>query len=154
MIQIKQTQRKIKVSTQALATQAKVILQYLDYADFDLGIWLTTNKTIQKYNHEYRHKNESTDILSFPFHPELQAGKRIKIKSDDDKNLGDLIISVPFVLANKKQLPGSFETRMQRLLVHGICHLLGYDHIQDNDYKKMLSLENKIIAYLQDYFKN
>lgn len=154
MITIRQTQRSIAFDIVPFKKKAQCILDQLGYSDFDLGIWLTTNKTIQKYNHEYRQKNQPTDVLSFPYHPTLQAGKKIKVVEDEDKNLGDLIISVPYVLKNKKELPGTFIERMDRLLVHGICHLLGYDHIQDSDYKKMITLENKLLKSLNLYFKN
>ncbi len=154
MINIRQTQRTINFSINLFKKKADFILKKLGYENFDLGIWLTTNKTIQKYNYLYRNKNEATDVLSFPYHTDLKAGQKIKIFDDEDKNLGDLIISVPFVFENKKELPGDFMARMDRLLVHGICHLLGYDHIIDNDYKKMVSLENKLLKAIQDHFKN
>lgn len=154
MISIRQTQRKIDISKKDLENKIKFILTELGYPDFELGVWLTTNKTIQKYNALYRKKNEPTDILSFPYHPELKAGEKIVVHEDEDKNLGDLIISVPFVLENKKGLAGDFTQRMNRLVVHGICHLLGYDHIEDNDYKKMIRLENKLLKKLNNHFKN
>ncbi len=153
MINIRQTQRTIEFATSPFKKKAEFILAELGYANFDLGIWLTTDKTIQKYNHEYRDKNKPTDVLSFPYHPQLKAGQKIKVLEDEDKNLGDLIISVPFVFKNKKELPGDFIARMDRLLVHGICHLLGYDHVEDNDYKKMLAVENKLLKSLSDHFK-
>lgn len=154
MITIRQTQRTINFSTNIFRKKAEFILEELGYKDFELGIWLTTNKTIQKYNHLYRHKNQPTDVLSFPYHTELKAGQKIKVQEEEDKNLGDLIMSLAYVLKNKKELPGNFIARMDRLLVHGICHLLGYDHIKDSDYKKMISLENKLLKSLNDHFKN
>ena len=154
MITIRQTQRTIDFSIRPFKKKAEFILTELGYPDFDLGIWLTTNKTIQKYNREYRDKNEPTDVLSFPYHTELKAGQKIKAREDEDKNLGDLIISIPYVFENKKELPGNFIARMDRLLVHGICHLLGYDHIKDDDYKKMITLENKLLKSIHDHFKN
>jgi probable rRNA maturation factor len=154
MINIRQTQRTIDFATSPFKKKAEFILVELGYPNFDLGIWLTTNKTIQKFNHEYRDKNRPTDVLSFPYHTNLKAGQKIKVTEDEDKNLGDLIISVPYVFENKKELEGDFIARMDRLLVHGICHLLGYDHIQDNDYKKMLTLENKLLSALHKEFSS
>ena len=150
MITIKNTQKTIPFSTLTYRKKADKILQYLKYADFDLGIWLTTDRTIQKYNHQFRNKNKPTDVLSFPYHPNLKAGEKIKALSDDDKNLGDILISVPYVFANKHNLEGSFEDRMDRMLVHGICHLLGYDHKQDADFKKMFALEKKLLKLIAD----
>ncbi len=137
MILIKNTQRTIALDTDALLKNAKKILNLLDYDDFDLGIWLTTNKTIQRYNALYRNKNKPTDILSFSYHSTLKAGERIKPKTDEDKNLGDLIISVEYVLGAAQKLGVTLDERLSVLLVHGMLHLLGYDHERDEDYKIM-----------------
>ena len=67
MILLKNTQRTIPVNVTQLKKEAQQILDLLGYPDFDLGIWITTNKTIQEYNATYRNKNKPTDILSFPF---------------------------------------------------------------------------------------
>jgi len=145
MITIKNSQRKIKVDTKQLKTDAQTILDALDYYDYDLGIWLTTNNTIHEYNREYRHKDKPTDILSFPYHIELQAGKRITPECDEDKNIGDLIISPEYVLGDLERWEQTFEHRMKVLLVHGICHLLGYDHEIDADYTIMHKKETALL---------
>ena len=137
MITIRNTQRTIKIDTAQLKKDAQTILDALAYSDFDLGILITTDKSIQKYNREYRDKDKPTDILSFPYHTELKAGQRITIESEDDKNLGDLIMAPEYILNDLPQWKTTFEKHLQRLLVHGICHLLGYDHIEDADYKIM-----------------
>jgi rRNA maturation RNase YbeY len=154
MITIKQTQRSIPFAAKTFQKKALFILDQLKYSDFDLGIWLTSNKTIQKYNKEFRQIDKPTDVLSFPYHINLKAGQKIKVLTPEDKNLGDMIISVPYVFENKKELTGDFDSRMDRMLVHGICHLLGYDHIKDSDYKKMIILENKLLKALNNHFKN
>jgi probable rRNA maturation factor len=121
----------------------------LHYEDYDLGIWLTTNKTIRYYNKTYRHKDKATDILSFSYHPSLQAGERIKPKNEEDKNLGDLIISVEYVARVAREMKVDLYKRMQLLLVHGICHLLGYDHERDEDYKIMHRKELALLKHLK-----
>ena len=104
------------------------MLHVLGYQDFDLGIWFTTNQTIQRYNKKYRKKDKPTDILSFSYHTDLKPGQEIKVKEDEDKNLGDLIISLEFAQKDVKKLKKSIVEHLQILLVHGIAHLLGYDH--------------------------
>ncbi len=148
MISFKNTQRKIKINKNLLVQEAQEILDILNYPDFDLGIWITTNKTIREYNREYRHKDKPTDILSFPYHPTLEAGKRIKVSEEEDKNLGDLIISAEYVVEEAKKYNVTFEQRMRILLVHGVCHLLGYDHIIDADYRRMRAKEAFILKKL------
>lgn len=149
MILIKNRQKKIAIDSAALERDAQRILELLKYPDFDLGILITTNATIRKYNRDYRQKDKPTDILSFPAHPDLQAGKRIRVRSEDDKNIGDLIISAEYVVKAAQELNTPFEERMRILLVHGICHLLGYDHIIDADWRRMRAKEAFLLKQLQ-----
>lgn len=148
MITIRNTQRKIKIDVAKLKRDAQTILDALEYSDFDLGIWLTSNKMIHKYNKEYRHIDKPTDVLSFPYHTELKAGQKIKVKAEEDKNLGDLIIAPEYVMHDLPKWDTTFEKHLQRLLVHGICHLLGYDHIKDEDYKVMHKKETQLLKKL------
>lgn len=149
MIAIKNSQRKISINLKKLQADAQKLLQLLGYPDFDLGILITTNVSIRKYNATYRMQDKPTDILSFPFHTELQPGQKIKAASDDEKNLGDIIISAEYVFKNKKEFPGDFDERMQMLLVHGVCHLLGYDHITDEQYAQMHRKEKALLKHLR-----
>ena len=148
MINLKNTQRTIKINLTQIKNDAQKILDILDYPDFDLGIWLTTNATIRKYNKQFRAKDKPTDILSFPYHPDLKAGNRIKPRTEDDKNLGDLIISPAYIQKDAPRFAVTAEQRLRTLLVHGICHLLGYDHIKDVDYKAMHKKEAEILKKL------
>ncbi len=145
MITIKNTQHKIRVSTQRLRTQAAAMLTALGYADFDLGVWLTTNKTIRRYNKTFRSKDEPTDILSFPYHTTLRPGKKITVKQPDDKNLGDLIIALEYTKRDAATTWGcSLDERLTALLAHGIAHLLGHNHHTDAAFKQMQQLEAKL----------
>ena len=149
MIYIQNRIRKIPFNVAAFKKKAATVLDYLGYTDFDLNILLTTNKTIRHYNKTYRNKDKATDILSFPYHPELQAGQTITVQTNDDKAIGDLIISLEYVHDNNHHLGQTFIKRMDRMLVHGICHCLGYDHIEDEDYKVMFALEKKLLKLIQ-----
>ena len=81
MIVIKNRQKTILFSTVVYQKKAEKILNFLKYADFDLGILLTTNKTMQKYNYQFRQKNMPTDVLSFPYHLDVKACKKIVVRS-------------------------------------------------------------------------
>jgi probable rRNA maturation factor len=149
MITIRNQQRTIKIDIAKLKRDAQKILDALQYSDFDLGIMLVTNTAMQEYNKEYRDKDKPTDVLSFPYHPELKAGKRIAVKMQEDKNLGDLILAPNYINHDLPKWNTTFEKHLQRLLVHGICHLLGYDHIENADYKKMHKKEMQLLKILQ-----
>jgi probable rRNA maturation factor len=151
MILLKNTQRTIAIDKKSIIDDATFILATLGYAEFDLGIWFTTNKTIRRYNKLYRHKDKATDILSFSHHPTLRAGEKIIPTTPDDYNVGDLIISAEYVYNQLSELKVSFKQRLRVLLVHGICHLLGYDHELDQDYKVMHKKEQSLLKQLEAY---
>lgn len=149
MITIRNTQRKYPIDVELIRSTAHNILKELDYGDFDLGIWLTNGKTIRTYNRDYRKKDKATDILSFPYHPHLKAGERIVVKNEEDKNIGDIILAIDFIhnllpLYTTKTL----DERLRTILVHGICHLLGYSHYDADNDEKMTKIERKIAKKL------
>ncbi len=150
MITIKTTQRKIKVNIEKLKKEARTVLGLLNYHDFELNIFLTTNQTIRAYNKKYRKIDKPTDILSFPYWPNLKPGQRIVTETAEDKQLGDLIISLEYVQNDAKKLKTTLNKRLQVLLVHGICHLIGYDHETEAKYKVMQKKEKELLSHL-DY---
>jgi probable rRNA maturation factor len=149
MITLINRTRKIPINNKWVKSTIQAILNILQYPDFDIGILLTTNRTIRHYNQTYRHKNKPTDILSFSYHPTLKPGERIITKSDEDKNLGDLILSLEYILKDAQKNGISLEDRLKILLVHGICHLLGYDHGTDADWNSMRKQEALILNKLR-----
>ena len=97
---------------------------------------LSNNRCIKKLNKDFRNKNKSTDILSFPFTKKKLIAKKTYI--------GDIIISYNFMNKPKSQNIKNFEEKLIKTFIHGFLHLLGFDHIKDKDYKKMLNEEDKI----------
>ncbi len=141
-------QRSIPISTKEMQHLIQEILSLTYYADFSVGVLITTNKTIRTYNREYRHKDKPTDILSFRFHHRIEAGKRLKVASDEEKNLGDLILSLEYIKKDAIKRGISLQERLKILLVHGICHLIGYDHETDADWRSMRAKEASILKNL------
>ena len=97
---------------------------------------LSNNKNIKKLNKSFRHKNKSTDILSFPSNKKL---KKIK-----ENYIGDIIISYNFIDKPKSQSLKFFKEKLIKTFIHGFLHLLNFDHIKDKDYRKMLKEEELI----------
>ena len=97
---------------------------------------LSNNKNIKKLNNQFRKKNISTDILSFPI-------TRLK-KLENNSYLGDIIISYNYMNNPKKQNIKMFKYKVIKTFIHGFLHLLGFDHIKLKEYKKMLKEEEKI----------
>lgn len=148
MISIRNQQRKVAIDKESLLRDAKIVVHDLGYADFDLGIMFVTPEVIHEYNRDYRGKDKPTDILSFAFHPDVKAGEKIIAHTEDDRNLGDLIICPEYVLAQLPELETTWEARLRVLLVHGICHLRGYDHEIDEDYEIMHKEETRLLKLL------
>tara|TARA_B110000003_G_scaffold53264_1_gene52971 strand:+ start:152 stop:613 length:462 start_codon:yes stop_codon:yes gene_type:complete len=109
--------------------------QYLN-KKVSLTLLLSNNRGIKKLNKNFRNKNKSTDILSFPF------SKNIKLNKET--YLGDIIISYNFMDKPKSQKLKNFKDKVIKTFIHGFLHLLGFDHIKDRDYKKMLEEEERI----------
>mgnify|MGYP001640442627 CR=1 FL=1 len=116
-----------------------------------LSLLLTDNKNIQVINREYRDKDAPTDVISFAYH------------ETDDFNigpfdtLGDIIISLERVDEQSSEYNHSFEREFYYVLTHGILHILGYDHIEEEDKKVMREREETILSsfgYTRDKWKN
>ena len=101
-----------------------------------LTLLLSNNRCIKKLNKDFRNKNKSTDILSFPLTKKKLIAKKTYI--------GDIIISYDFMNKPKSQNIKNFKEKLIKTFIHGFLHLLGFDHIKDKDYKKMLNEEEKI----------
>ena len=97
---------------------------------------LSNNKNIKKLNKSFRNKDKSTDVLSFPF-----DNKKDRYKGN---YLGDIIISYNYMDKSKTKNLKFFKEKVTKTFIHGFLHLLGYDHIRNNDYKKMIKAEESI----------
>lgn len=110
----------------------------------ELSIRLVDNEESQQLNYEYRGKDKPTNVLSFPFEvPDALIG------NDEIGNLiGDLVISVPVVSTEAREQNKAFDDHFAHMVVHGCLHLLGYDHIKDEEADIMEDLERQILAKL------
>lgn len=148
MVNINNEECTTNLSMEQFEKDAQKILTLMGYEDFDLGILLTDNHAIQCFNHDFRSKDEPTDILSFPFHTDLQPGEAITIETDDDKNVGDLIISLEYIKELCEEENKTINEHLRTLLCHGICHLLGYDHYTESTDIVMKEKETWLAAKL------
>ena len=105
------------------------------------SLLLSNNKNIKKLNKIFRHKNKSTDILSFPLN------KNIKISKNT--YLGDIIISYNYLDKPKTQDLKLFKHKVVKIFIHGFLHLLDFDHKTNKDYSKMLREENYLFKYVK-----
>ena len=109
--------------------------------EVSLSLLLSNNKNIKRLNKNFRNKNKSTDILSFP------SSKKIKISKNT--YLGDIIISYDYLNKPKSQDLKLFKEKVIKIFIHGFLHLLGFDHLKNNDYHKMLREENLLYKHIK-----
>ena len=115
-----------------------------------ITITLTNPENIKKINKEYRNIDRATDVLSFPMFENEELEEKIKKNDFEHEDvLGDIIISVEKVQEQAIEYGHSFERELSYMVVHGFYHLMGYDHIQEEDKKKMRQKEEKILSDLK-----
>jgi len=100
------------------------------------SLLLSNNKSIKKLNKEFKNKNKPTDVLSFPINKKIKISKQTYI--------GDIIISYDFIDKPKSQKIIRFKEKLIKIFIHGFLHLLGFNHIKNVDYQKMLNEEKRI----------
>jgi len=112
--------------------------EYSSEKDIYLSLLLTTNEAIREINREYREKDYATDVISFAYlETEADMGPFI--------SLGDIVISIDKIEEQAKEYNHSFERELYFCLTHGILHLLGYDHIEEEDRVVMRKKEEEIL---------
>ncbi len=105
-----------------------------------VNLKLISSKEMMRLNEEFREKRIDTNVLSFPADGEIQ-----KISGE----LGDIAISIPYVQSESKNLNRDLDDHMMHLLAHGILHLLGFDHKEDQDANIMEAQEIKYLEFFK-----
>lgn len=114
-----------------------------------ISITLTTPQNIHKINKQYRNVDNETDVLSFPIFEKKELEEKIKTKRFEHEDiLGDIVISIDRVKEQAKEYGHSFEREFAYMLVHGFYHLMGYDHIKEEDKAIMRPKEEKVLKRL------
>lgn len=107
--------------------------------DTELSIRLVGEKEIQTLNKQYRNKDKPTNVLSFP---------AVNVPGMPESHIGDLIICVPVVVREAFDQEKTEKAHFAHITIHGILHLLGYDHQNDDEAREMESLEVRLLEQL------
>lgn len=109
-----------------------------------LTLLLTDDAAIQQLNWRFRDEDKPTDVLSFP------AGEPLPGETSDGgaPYLGDIAISVPYAARQAATADHSLSAELQLLAVHGVLHLLGYDHLEPDEKQQMWSVQTAVLAAL------
>ena len=112
---------------------------------FCLSVTLCGNKKMQALNSDYRNKNKTTDVLSFPVHESLRESET-PIFESMPLELGDIFICKDVAIKQAREFNISFEQEVIHLFVHGLLHLCGFDHeVSKSEEKIMFDLEKKLV---------
>ena len=138
------------IESQAIKILAKSPLaEFLNKKiNFDLSISLCSNLQIRKINREFRDKDKPTNVLSFGNLDEKiiqQSGLNKAIGTNKYIFLGDIILSYEYILKEANDNEKDFKNHLTHLLLHGILHIIGYDHEEEEMAKIMENLEIKIL---------
>lgn len=131
--------RWVPFITDNLRQDLNQMLQALEtdiaYTAEGFGCCWTTNDALQSLNHKFRDKDKPTNVLSFPDETEGQ--------------LGDLAFGYEIIAQEAASLDIPLDHHIRHLLIHGLLHLYGFDHVDDEEAQEMEALEIKALAHLQ-----
>ena len=136
-------QRAVAIHTTVVKKSVLQIMAYLGCSEQELSVVFSNDRLLQELNRTYRHKDRPTNVLAFSQSP-TYAGEPASTM------LGDVIVSLPMAAREAHDLNQSLEERVIYLLLHGILHLLGYEHEGSAaQRRRMEALEQEVLAHLR-----
>ncbi len=137
-------QTKYKVTKELESLIEKVILESLKVegleGNFEVSISLVENEEIRELNRDYRNVDSITDVLSFPIEDEFDFANRM---------LGDIIISIERAEEQAVEFGHTLEREIAYLTCHSMFHLMGYDHMEDDEKSQMRVKEKQVMKNLK-----
>ena len=128
-----------KVSIEDIENICKITFKKLDVKNPVVSITIVDNKKIREINRDYRNKDSETDVISFAFEESKDY------VYEDIRFLGEIYISIEKAKSQAEEYGHSLKRELCFLTVHGLLHLLGYDHIEESDRVVMRKLEEEIL---------
>ena len=116
-------------------------------SDVELGLVITSQERVRQLNKSYRGKDEPTDVLAF--YMTSAAGEIFVVPPDGVHHLGEVIISFPRAVIQAEEHHHSIKKELAILIIHGVLHLLGYDHEELEQERQMREREAEILSYIE-----
>ncbi len=127
----------------------KIVRQVLRTEQFtppyEVGLVLTDVERVRQLNRDYRGVDQPTDVLAFYMRPQRGSESSFANPPDGVARLGDVIISCPQALAQAKEQAHSVQRELALLVIHGVLHLLGYDHEEPREAERMRAREEELL---------
>ena len=134
--------KKIKNPKKYFSKKLKKIsknIKFFKGKNITFTILLTSSINMKKLNKKFRNQNKSTDVLSFPF----LSSNNLKFIKQKKLYIGDMATS--YEIINSRTKKNNFLLEFDKAWVHGLLHLIGYNHIKNQDYSKMNKIEKRIL---------
>ena len=147
-INSKSWHEEIKNSKKYLKKKLKKIsgiIKLFKYKNVSFTILLTNSLNMKKLNKKFRNQNKPTDVLSFPFF----SSNNLKFIKQKKIYIGDVATS--YEIINLRSKKNNFLLEFDKAWVHGLLHLIGYNHVKNKDYFKMNKVEKKLLIQLTNY---
>jgi probable rRNA maturation factor len=112
---------------------------------YEVGLVFTDSEAVRQLNRDYRGVDEPTDVLAFSMLPQKEADSSFALPPDGVTRLGEVIISYPQAAEQAKEQGHATEKELALLVIHGILHLLGYDHEEVEEEAKMRTREKELL---------
>jgi len=139
---------KKKVIANIISETLKAIPAFHSIKDLEIAVLLTNDEKMQQLNDEFRDKNKPTNVLSFP---DVEIKPHELLEFLDAKEyiyIGDIAVGYDVIKLEAIEAGITMRDHFTHMLVHGILHLIGYDHMNDKDEKEMMDLEIRILQRL------
>ena len=147
--------KSFKISKLIRKVLKRAIDMYGSEYDCSIYVGICTDDYIRKINNEHRQINKATDVLSFPMINWDKPADWTNLKAGEDINpttgkveLGDILISMETGMSQAKEYEHGIDREIAYLALHGLLHLLGYDHMTDDDKKLMREKEENVLSIL------
>ena len=144
-----ETTYNLKKEERVIKSMLKHMIRHEKLKNIYFNVIIVDNPYIHKINKEYRNIDKETDVLSFPMFQKEEIEGLIKKKENIVTDiLGDVVISIPRVYEQAEEYNHSFERELSYMVVHGFYHLMGYDHMEEEEKKIMRQKEENVLQKL------
>lgn len=133
-----ESNKELKKEISDLKKFIRFAVAYLDIKDCYFNVIIVNNDYIHELNKTYRNIDKETDVISFALEDDKKVISKVRV-------LGDIYISIDKAESQANEYEHSLKRELSFLTIHGMLHLLGYDHMNSEDEKKMFSLQEEIL---------
>jgi probable rRNA maturation factor len=142
---VRNATRKYRIGARRIERSVRALLEAIGRPNATLSLSFVGDAAMRRLNRERRGKDRTTDVLSFPLYEPFRVPARAR-PGDPELMLGDIIISVDVAARQAAAYGAPLGAELERLLVHGLLHLLGHDHEAPRERAKMVREERRLAA--------